>query len=404
MWWCTIAAPGREARPCVGHDLADGPRHVRLRRLRRGPVDRGLDDEGRERRHGRFLCECYVNGKGTAARDPCILRLDYVAPAKGSSPDMDMHLATFPMRAASRRFVLGLVGAVALGWLPNTAHAQFFKLCGDVDGDKKVTVTDGVQVLRAAAGLSSDCTAAICDVDVDGTITVTDGVTTLRKAAGLSIKDDCIPADGRIDSQVAYLLQFTDPLVSAILPTMLLHINETVDGTEFECDNGADGTIDIAFSDGEQDQSFSSCLIGNAMIDGEIDFANTSPSFSGVELGDARTGDTIDFDGTDGSALLGVKIEGGVKYSGRLDASPSFTRFDTTSDFLLVVQNLQVGVNGFPLGGSLDYVFNADSGVTGVQHVQVFYDGSNLAHVLVTFTDGSFKNYKFELQFLNFIS
>ncbi|MCC6849469.1 MAG: hypothetical protein IT294_13290 [Deltaproteobacteria bacterium] len=59
-------------------------------------------------------------------------------------------------------------------------------VCGDADLSGVVTVTDGVQVLRASAGLSSSCTAARCDVDGSGAITVTDGVNVLRSAAGLS--------------------------------------------------------------------------------------------------------------------------------------------------------------------------------------------------------------------------
>ncbi|MCC6763878.1 MAG: hypothetical protein IT293_04365 [Deltaproteobacteria bacterium] len=64
-------------------------------------------------------------------------------------------------------------------------------ICGDADLSGAVTVTDGVQVLRAAAGLSSDCTAARCDVDSSGAITVTDGVNVLRNAAGLSSISTC---------------------------------------------------------------------------------------------------------------------------------------------------------------------------------------------------------------------
>jgi hypothetical protein len=63
--------------------------------------------------------------------------------------------------------------------------------CGDADGSGSVTVTDGVQVLRAAAGLSSPCTAARCDVNGSGTITVTDGVQVLRDAAGLPTDPRC---------------------------------------------------------------------------------------------------------------------------------------------------------------------------------------------------------------------
>ena len=59
------------------------------------------------------------------------------------------------------------------------------QVCGDATGDGIVTVTDGVQTLRAAAQLATTCTTATCDVDGSGTITVTDGVNVLRKAAGL---------------------------------------------------------------------------------------------------------------------------------------------------------------------------------------------------------------------------
>jgi hypothetical protein len=64
-------------------------------------------------------------------------------------------------------------------------------LCGDADLSGTVTVTDGVQTLRAAADLSSSCTPARCDVDGNGTISVTDGVNVLRAAAGLSFTANC---------------------------------------------------------------------------------------------------------------------------------------------------------------------------------------------------------------------
>lgn len=64
-------------------------------------------------------------------------------------------------------------------------------LCGDADLSGSVTVTDGVQTLRAAADLSSSCTPARCDVDGSGTVSVTDGVNVLRAAAGLSFTANC---------------------------------------------------------------------------------------------------------------------------------------------------------------------------------------------------------------------
>lgn len=71
--------------------------------------------------------------------------------------------------------------ALAAGFSAVRAEAT---LCGDADGDGSVTITDGVNVLRAAAGLSSTCDTA-CDVDGSGDITISDGVNVLRVAAGL---------------------------------------------------------------------------------------------------------------------------------------------------------------------------------------------------------------------------
>jgi hypothetical protein len=64
-------------------------------------------------------------------------------------------------------------------------------VCGDADGNGTVTVTDGVHVLRAGAGLSSDCTQAVCDVDASGSVSVTDAVNVLRAAAGLPSATNC---------------------------------------------------------------------------------------------------------------------------------------------------------------------------------------------------------------------
>jgi hypothetical protein len=83
------------------------------------------------------------------------------------------------------------------------------RTCGDADGSGTVTVTDGVQTLRASAGLSSTCTVIRCDVDASDTITVTDGVNVLRKAAGLSAPDACPGGDGiGVDESVDSLAPF----------------------------------------------------------------------------------------------------------------------------------------------------------------------------------------------------
>lgn len=84
-----------------------------------------------------------------------------------------------------RRPIVPVVAAIVLAC--TAVHAGPIA-CGDADDSGTVTVTDGVQVLRFAAGLSSGCTSASerCDVDGDGTIGVSDGVNVLRAAAGLA--------------------------------------------------------------------------------------------------------------------------------------------------------------------------------------------------------------------------
>jgi len=74
-------------------------------------------------------------------------------------------------------------------------------VCGDADGSGTATLSDGVQILRAAAGLDSVCTLARCDVDGSGAVSVTDGVQILRAAAGLPFVADCPRGSAPTDRQ-----------------------------------------------------------------------------------------------------------------------------------------------------------------------------------------------------------
>ncbi len=64
-------------------------------------------------------------------------------------------------------------------------------VCGDADGNGTASLSDAVQILRAAAGLDSVCTVPRCDVDGSGRVSVSDGVQILRAAAGLPFVADC---------------------------------------------------------------------------------------------------------------------------------------------------------------------------------------------------------------------
>jgi hypothetical protein len=90
------------------------------------------------------------------------------------------------MRIRMMRFRILLV-VVLLSATPTAAADR----CGDADDSGTISVTDGVQTLRAAAGLSSSCTPARCDLDDGGSVSVTDGVNVLRAAAGLTVNLAC---------------------------------------------------------------------------------------------------------------------------------------------------------------------------------------------------------------------
>ncbi len=94
------------------------------------------------------------------------------------------------VKAAPRSVAL-LASILLLGIVVPRDRA-YAETCGDADRNGQVTVTDGVNVLRAAAGLASECPLVTCDIDDSGTITVTDGVNVLRTAAGLATTLSCV--------------------------------------------------------------------------------------------------------------------------------------------------------------------------------------------------------------------
>jgi hypothetical protein len=106
--------------------------------------------------------------------------------------DLTQHCANVQLATVARsslRSTVRRVTAVAFVavWTLVASNPTWAAVCGDANGDDAITVTDGVQVLRAAADLPSGCLgASVCDVDGSGTLTVSDGVNVLRAAAGLS--------------------------------------------------------------------------------------------------------------------------------------------------------------------------------------------------------------------------
>lgn len=63
--------------------------------------------------------------------------------------------------------------------------------CGDADGNGVVQAGDALFALRAAVGLPSPCTLALCDVDSSGAVKTADALRILRAAVGSEVQLAC---------------------------------------------------------------------------------------------------------------------------------------------------------------------------------------------------------------------
>ena len=70
------------------------------------------------------------------------------------------------------------------------------RVCGDINNDGRVTITDAVLANRIAAGLETatpgTCKFMAADLNRSGTVTVTDAVNLQRIAAGLPAPVNCL--------------------------------------------------------------------------------------------------------------------------------------------------------------------------------------------------------------------
>jgi hypothetical protein len=153
--------------------------------------------------------------------------------------------------------------ALAVAMIVATAASAAAQVCGDANDSGTVTVTDGVQALRAAAALSSTCDDG-CDVDGNGTVTVTDGVNILRKAADFQIVEACDFTGQEANGLVNPSLSIFDAMTK--IPGI---VSSTV-AAAGDCEN--DGMIQnsVGTTGAASSTTFTNCEIGNAVLDGTI--------------------------------------------------------------------------------------------------------------------------------------
>lgn len=287
--------------------------------------------------------------------------------------------------------------AVVLAALYGRASAQ---VCGDADASGAVTVTDGVQVLRAAAGLSSTCTAhaASCDVDGSGTATVSDGVNVLRKAAGLPVTENC-PTGGTGD-----VPQVTEALVPFLalglkeVPNVSIGSASAVRAAATEdCEDGGSRTTNQ--SGVTVSVEFDACRVsqaglGSFQFDGEIvvslGFPNSSVQFE-LNITDVSNSRLIDFDGTiQGTPRAGggFVVNGGPIVVRNTEGGPEV--------FRLTFHSLTVDGDAHILSGSVEAEDTSDSFDLQSAEVEV-EDGSSTASVHVVRDDNSTQDFTLNL-------
>jgi hypothetical protein len=273
------------------------------------------------------------------------------------------------MSSWSRSF-LGALCAVVFFSVPASAQ-----VCGDADGNGQVSVTDGVQALRAAATLSTTCTAARCDVDGNGSISVTDGVNILRKAAALPITENC---PGNTNQQIEGLLQNTLPIFGEM--TKIGTISGARAAAEQVCDNGGLLVVDEETGDIE----FFDCTLGTFNYDGFFAFGPNTFDFD-ITFTDVTSGASESLFGSLSERQVGEDFV----VSGFFGLESSFGTFDVEFDELVT------DPNGNFVGGSL--AFAVDNGeLSEVDEIRLTFSRSPNALVDVFLSDGSELQFNFD--------
>ena len=274
---------------------------------------------------------------------------------------------------------LTIVVTVLSLWLVSAVAPVAAQVCGDADGSGTVTVTDGVVTLRAAAGLETACTPATCDVDGNGAVTVTDGVNVLRQAAELPAFNAC---PGGSTGQPQSVLRELQTLLTIGLPYAT--------GTKVTgCAN--DGTVeDLPPDQDGVDTEFFSCQVGSVLIEGDIIVAPALLTFSflAVTTADENEDDIANYDGslTLGTSGAGRSLNGTIDFDSE-SAGPLLPL--TFADTVIVGAQLTSGTATLDLTDS--------DIVDAFTSLVLTFDGSGVAQVQATQSNGGTANYRFTI-------
>jgi hypothetical protein len=276
-----------------------------------------------------------------------------------------------------RTMLVTIVLALGLAGAATVAEAQ---VCGDADGSGAVTVTDGVQTLRAAAGLDSPCTAGACDVDGSGAITVTDGVNVLQKAAGLLIDERCA---GSSAGQPATILKELQPLLKLGLPF-------ATGAPVTACANAPEGEVLVDVeTPGVTITAFDTCQVDDVTLFGDVTVEPGLMTFGFFEADTVGAEDFIaDYDG---EVVLAPTGAGGQSLTGLVDIT-------TESAGALTMDLANVVVTTGTLTSGSATVDLVDSDISDAFTAMVLtFDGSGVANVVATQANGGTSTHRLDI-------
>ncbi len=265
-----------------------------------------------------------------------------------------------------------------------TATPAAAQICGDATSDGQVTVTDGVQALRAAAGLSNSCGDG-CDVDGNGTITVTDGVNILRKAAGLGIVEACDFTTEEANSVVTPSLSIFDGITK--IPGVGSASIESAATTASPCEN--DGTIQtsIGTTGAASTVTFTNCQIKGSIFDGVVARVALGSgfelSFQDFMITHLKTGKSITHNGQ----LSVTFTNNGKLISGTLN-NDSTARGMFSTEF----QRILMAADGSVVQGILIYDLT-NASTPKVAMIRIVFNATDQIPVTVTFRNGHVRQF-----------
>jgi hypothetical protein len=259
---------------------------------------------------------------------------------------------------------LGLVSVAALVAALGTAEVAAAQVCGDANGNDTVSVTDGVQALRAAAALSSTCEDG-CDIDGSGAVTVSDGVNILRKAAGIAINEACDFTTQEANSVVGPSFGLFDALTK--VPGV--GSSSLVASAATGCDNDGSVVTMTGTSGSASTTTFTSCEIGGTIFDGVI---------GRIVLGDGFTVGFQDFTITRNGKTHGVSGQLGVTTSaeGRRISGKLTVDSSDRGTYTIEFQRILVIADGSVRQGLLVYDLS-DASTPKIAGIRITFDESD---------------------------